>query len=86
MSLRKNGQGKVKKVYKKMPINVSIHLRFLHQDMGLRIEELLDLYKEYPKTSIIHHAKKNVNDTNPDKRKFNKGRPKKLYNGQRGIS
>ena len=66
------------KVYKKMPMDVSIHLRYLHQDLGLKLEDLLRRYKGYSKTTIFRHAKKPISDTVLDKRKLNKGRPKKL--------
>ena len=77
MSTSKDGKSK-SKVYKKMPLDVSIHLRYLHQDLGVRGKELLSRYKEYPRTTVFRQARKMINDTTVDKRKFNNGRPKKL--------
>ena len=61
-----------------MPLGVSIHLRYLHQDLGVRGDELLSRYKEYSRASVFRHARKPINDNIVDKRKFNNGRPKKL--------
>lgn len=67
-------------VYKtKIPLDVSIYMRYLHQDKGVRIKELVKEYKQYSKTSIYRHAKKPIaGDNCPDKRQNNKGRPRKL--------
>jgi transposase len=65
-------------MYKQMPIHVSIHLRYLHQDLGVKGNELLKRYKDYSRASIFRHAKKKITDITVDKRKFNQGRPKKL--------
>ena len=49
-------------VYKtKIPLDVSIYLRYLHQDRNIRIKELVKEYKQYSKTSIYQHTKKSLN-------------------------
>ena len=58
----------------KIPPHVSFRLRYLFQDKGVRGKELLKLYPEYSRTSL------SIDSTQvADKRKFNKGRPKKYH-------
>ena len=66
--------------YKKMPLEVSLHLRYLHQDKGETITALHKRYPDYPMTSIHRHAKKPIQNTSVDGRLKNKkaGRKKKL--------
>ena len=45
---------------KKVP--VSVHLRFLQQEMGLRGRELTRRYPEYLRASIYRHAKKRIGE------------------------
>ena len=63
----------------KIPIGVSIHLRYLYQDKGLRGKELLKVYPKIPKATVYRHATKPIElNPIPDKRIYNKGRPRKL--------
>ena len=63
---------------KKVLVEVSIHLRFLHQEMGLRGRELTRRYLEYSRAGIYHHAKKQIGSEHIDKRHTNPGRSRKL--------
>jgi transposase len=64
----------------RVPIAISIHWRFLHQDKGLTSTEIMAMkkYKQYSKATICRHMKKATDDETEDKRKYNKGRPPKL--------
>ena len=63
----------------KIPLHVSFRLRHLFQDKDVRRKKLLKLYPEYLRTSLYRHAVKSIDSTQVvDKRKFNKGRPKKV--------
>ena len=67
-----------KKLYQRIPLNVSVYLRYLHQDLGIRGKDLLKRYPKYSPASIYKHAVKNVSDLAEDKRRNNAGRPHKL--------
>ena len=69
--------GKTKK-YNKIPLEVSIHLCYLHQDGGLSLKQLQQRYPQFSKTSVHTHSKLPVNKANKDGRHSNKGRPHKL--------
>jgi len=62
----------------KVSMQVSLHLRYLYQDKGLRGKQLLAVYPKLSKATVYRHATKNINDNIIDKRKFNRGRPSKL--------
>ena len=66
--------------YKKIPLDVSIHLRYWYQDKGETISELVKRYPAYPRTSISRHAKKPIGNAKPDGRVGNTtaGRKSKL--------
>ena len=55
----------------------SIYLRYLHQEGGVSKAELARRYPQHATRSIYRHATKDINEK-PDKRKHNRGRPKKL--------
>ena len=58
---------------------MSLRLRYLFQEKGVRGKELLKLIPEYSRTSLYRHAVKSIDSTQVcDKRKFNKGRRKKV--------
>ena len=62
----------------KMPLEVSIHLRYLHQDKGVKISQLLKdkkWHKKHSKSSIYRHAKMAIGEIKEDGRHFNEGRP-----------
>ena len=68
-----------KKIYKKIPLDVSVHIRYLYQDKGVKGKELLQRFPQYSKASIYRHAKKVIGgEAIFDKRKNNNGRPRKL--------
>ena len=67
-----------KKKYKKIPIDVSVHLRYLQQDKGETLPELVKRYPEYSRTTIFRHSRLRIGDNKIDKRHENKGRPSKL--------
>lgn len=65
----------------KSNINIveSIMLRVLHQKQNVSCYQLVKDYgKKYAERSIYRHAKKPLHEVVPDRRKFNKGRPRKL--------
>ena len=64
--------------YKQIPIEVSIRLRYLHQDKGLTVPELHKRYPEYPRRSISGHSRKSVRPTQVDCRHENQGRHRLL--------
>ena len=66
------------KMYKKIPIDLSVYLRYLHQDGGIKCSEFYRRYPDYPQQTIYYHAKKPIGESLIDNRKFNWGRPRKL--------
>lgn len=60
----------------KMPLEVSVRLRYLHQDKGIKICELVKRFPNYSKSNIYIHAKLPDEVRKVDSRKHNKGRPK----------
>ena len=69
---------KPKKKQVHISLEVSIRMRYLFQDKGVRGEELLKLFPNYSYGSIYRHAAKPINSIVDDKRKDNPGRPPKL--------
>ena len=62
-----------------VPKETSIYVRYLFQDKGLRGDELLKRFPKYSKATIYRHAKRPIDKVATfDKRKHNKGRPRKL--------
>ena len=63
-----------------MPLDVSVHLRYLYQDKKETISQLVKRYPNYPRTTIQRHAKKTIGVVKPDGRFSNRnaGRRKKL--------
>ena len=59
-------------------MKVSIHLRYLHQDKGESLHELMKRYPQYSKTSIFRHSNLPITDIETDRRCLSKGRPKKI--------
>ena len=68
------------RVNKKMPLEVSVRLRYLHRDKGLKISSLVRRreFQGYSKSSIYYHAKLPINTIKPDQRAQNNGRPRRL--------
>ena len=69
--------------YKKIPVEVSIYLRYLHQDLGVRGRDLIKRFPEYPRRSVYWHANLPIEKSTLDKRKQNKGRPRII--SERGV-
>lgn len=64
--------------YKKIPRDVSVYLRYLHQHGGLKGKELTEKFPEYSERSVHRHARLPIGEDPEDKRKQNKGRPRLL--------
>jgi len=47
--------GEKKKLYFKISLEVSLYLRYLHQDKGVPGKKLVKKYPKYSKSSIYHH-------------------------------
>ena len=62
----------------KIPLEVSIHLKYLHQDLGLGIASIQKKYPQYPKTTLYRHMKAPITKEEKKKPKKKLGRPKKL--------
>lgn len=74
------------KALQRVPLEVSIHWRYLHQDKGKtwsEISKMKKCYAKYSKATISRHMVKNIGDLVPDKRKKNQGRPSKLSERQK---
>ena len=61
-----------------IPLKVSIWVRYLFQDKGVRGKKLLKLIQKYSHRSIYHHAAKAFDSMEGDKRKLNPRQPRKL--------
>ena len=70
--------------YNKIPIEVSIYLRYLHQDGKVSGKELVKRFPQYSKRSIYRHASLPLGVKVYDKRKQNKGRPYAV--DERGVT
>lgn len=61
-----------------MPVDVSVYIRYLYHDGGIRGKKLLEMFPDYSKRTIYHHIHLPVGEITVDRRHFNKGRPKIL--------
>ena len=66
----------------KIPLQVSMVLRYLHQEKGETLERLVKLYPQYARTTIHRHMKKEINDTGTEAKKRT-GRPPKVTDRDR---
>ena len=57
---------------------MSVYMRYLHQESKIRCCELVKRYPQYAPRSIYRHAQKPVDSSVQDRRKYNRGRQKKL--------
>ena len=62
----------------KMPLEVSVRLRYLHYNKRVKICELVKRFPNYSKSNIYIHAKLPDEAAKTDGRKLNKGRSKVL--------
>ena len=69
-----------------MLFEVSVELRIMHQKFGVQLKELLKQYRQHPKTSIYRYSLKPFGELKQDKRKFRKGCPRKLTEGDVSYS
>ena len=73
---------KQKNKLNKVTIDVSIHWRYLHEDLGKTWREISNDkkrgYDKFSKSTICLHMKKKIGDNVLDKRNNNSGRPPKL--------
>ena len=74
-----------KKKYQKVPLEVSLHLRFMHQDVKISGKELVKRYRRYSKASIYKHMVKPIGETVEDRRHTNPGRPSVLSERDRRL-
>ena len=65
---------------KLVPLSFSIHWRYMHQDGKKTWRDIKKLpkYKQFSKATISRHMSKALGDVVADRRKTNKGRPRKL--------
>lgn len=72
-----NNMTKTKK--KKMNPMHGAKIQLMYQVMNIRGKKLLDMWKQYPRSTVYEWAAKPFNGKPPeDQRKYNKGRPRKL--------
>ena len=69
-----------------VPLEVSVHLRYLYQDKDIREKELLKMYLKLLKATIYCYAKKPVADKTVHNRKNNNGWPKHFTTRQASNS
>ena len=63
----------------KIPQQTPVYMRYLHQNGGMKICDIVKRYPQFAERSIYRHCKKEVNPgLMQDRRKYNKGRPRKL--------
>lgn len=62
----------------KIPPDISIYLRYLYQDKGVKGKELINRFPQYKRSTIYRHAKLPIGVAAEDKRHRNKGRPQVL--------
>jgi hypothetical protein len=62
--------------YTKIPLPISIYIRYLHQHGKVCGKELLKKFPQFSRRSIYRHASLPVVEIMEDRRKQNKGRPK----------
>ena len=73
------------KILQRVPLEVSIHWCYLHQDgrkTWLEISKMKS-YVKHSKATICRYIVKNIGDLVPDKRKQNQGRLTKLSDRQK---
>ena len=68
---------KNKNKLKRVTMEESLYMRFLYVEKGVPVSKLMKHFPGYSRATILRHVKRPVNRPF-DKRKLNKGRPKKL--------
>ena len=69
---------KNKNKLKRVKMEESLYMRFPYVEKGVPVSELMKRFLGYSRATIFRHVKRPVNRPF-DKRKINKGRPKKLW-------
>ena len=67
-----------KKPLTQVPLEISVYLRYLYQDKGMKGKELLKMYPKLLKAAIYRRTKKFVADKTVDNRKYNHSRLRKI--------
>ena len=67
-----------RKVNCKIPLENSIHMRYLHQDKGINGAKVVKRCHKFSARSVYRHMKKPIKEAEYDERKKNSGRPKVL--------
>lgn len=70
---------KTKKSYRAIPMEISIHMPYLHQDLGLSGKEIAKRYKKYSRASVYKHIIKPISGNAEDGRKNNTGHKYKVF-------
>ena len=77
--MNNNDKKPKKKTRQKITVEHSAQTRALYQILNVRRKKLLDIFPQYSKAQVYVHAKKPISgEAGFDKRKLNKGPPKKL--------
>ena len=67
------------KTRKKIPLRLSVYIRFLHKEKNMKICQIAERYPSIPRRTISWHANKPIElEEVYDLRRINKGRPRKL--------
>ena len=56
------------KSYRKVPLEVSVQIRILHQECGYGIAKLQKRFPAFPKTTVYRHMKKPIENILADKK------------------
>ena len=67
----------------RIPLQVSMLLRYLHQEKGETLKHLQEMYPQFKKTTIFRHMKKPLNETAEKKLVCRSGRPAKVTDRDR---
>ena len=62
----------------KVTVKHSAEIAVLHQKGNVQLGEIMKMYPQYSRRSVFRHMKKEFNEEEFDRRKCNKGRPKRL--------
>ena len=62
--------------YKKIPLEVSVHMRYLHQNMGVKTRDIIKKYPQYYKSSNYCHGNESLGVVKEQNNKG--GRPTKM--------
>ena len=69
----------------KIHLRLSVYIRFLHKEGGMKICDIAKRYPQFPRRTISWHANKDIEEEVFDKRTVNPGRPRKLSKRNKRI-